>query len=63
MCRHGERMDVVFGKYWLSQCFDAKGELLVGLFGIGIPIMASRGQSQATFIWMESFTALVLFYG
>lgn len=20
-------MDVVFGKYWLSQCFDAKGEL------------------------------------
>lgn len=19
-------MDVVFGKYWLSQCFDAKGE-------------------------------------
>lgn len=26
VCRHGERMDVVFGKYWLSQCFDAKGE-------------------------------------
>ncbi|TKC35414.1 hypothetical protein EI555_005468 [Monodon monoceros] len=25
VCRHGERMDVVFGKYWLSQCFDAKG--------------------------------------
>uniref|UniRef100_H3BI14 Ubiquitin associated and SH3 domain containing B n=1 Tax=Latimeria chalumnae TaxID=7897 RepID=H3BI14_LATCH len=26
VCRHGERMDVVFGKYWLSQCFDAKGK-------------------------------------
>lgn len=25
-------MDVVFGKYWLSQCFDAKGEP-VGLSG------------------------------
>ncbi|XP_042333592.1 ubiquitin-associated and SH3 domain-containing protein B-like isoform X2 [Sceloporus undulatus] len=25
VCRHGERMDVVFGKYWLSQCFDTKG--------------------------------------
>uniref|UniRef100_A0A8C9TG58 Ubiquitin associated and SH3 domain containing B n=1 Tax=Scleropages formosus TaxID=113540 RepID=A0A8C9TG58_SCLFO len=25
VCRHGERMDVVFGKHWLSQCFDAKG--------------------------------------
>ncbi|EDL95238.1 similar to RIKEN cDNA 2810457I06 (predicted) [Rattus norvegicus] len=29
VCRHGERMDVVFGKYWLSQCFDAKGEALL----------------------------------
>lgn len=27
-------MDVVFGKYWLSQCFDAKGESApVGLSG------------------------------
>ncbi|XP_017568530.1 ubiquitin associated and SH3 domain containing Bb isoform X1 [Pygocentrus nattereri] len=25
VCRHGERMDVVFGKHWLSQCSDAKG--------------------------------------
>ncbi|XP_028666079.1 ubiquitin-associated and SH3 domain-containing protein B-like [Erpetoichthys calabaricus] len=25
VCRHGERMDVVFGKHWLSQCFDVKG--------------------------------------
>uniref|UniRef100_A0AAY4DYP3 SH3 domain-containing protein n=1 Tax=Denticeps clupeoides TaxID=299321 RepID=A0AAY4DYP3_9TELE len=25
VCRHGERMDVVFGKHWISQCFDAKG--------------------------------------
>ncbi|XP_042329910.1 ubiquitin-associated and SH3 domain-containing protein B-like [Sceloporus undulatus] len=25
VCRHGERMDVIFGKYWLSQCFDTKG--------------------------------------
>ncbi|XP_059812919.1 ubiquitin-associated and SH3 domain-containing protein B-like isoform X2 [Hypanus sabinus] len=25
ICRHGERMDVVFGKHWLSQCFDSKG--------------------------------------
>ncbi|KAG8568203.1 hypothetical protein GDO81_013916 [Engystomops pustulosus] len=28
VCRHGERMDVVFGKYWLSQCFDAKGRYI-----------------------------------
>ncbi|KAM9299194.1 ubiquitin-associated and SH3 domain-containing protein B [Gastrophryne carolinensis] len=28
VCRHGERMDVVFGKYWLTQCFDAKGRYL-----------------------------------
>ncbi|XP_019402447.1 PREDICTED: ubiquitin-associated and SH3 domain-containing protein B [Crocodylus porosus] len=28
VCRHGERMDVVFGKYWLSQCFDAKGRYM-----------------------------------
>ncbi|XP_076832473.1 ubiquitin associated and SH3 domain containing Bb isoform X2 [Brachyhypopomus gauderio] len=25
VCRHGERMDVVFGKHWLSQCSDGKG--------------------------------------
>ncbi|KAI4895581.1 hypothetical protein NFI96_015673 [Prochilodus magdalenae] len=25
VCRHGERMDVVFGKHWLAQCSDAKG--------------------------------------
>ncbi|XP_052412532.1 ubiquitin-associated and SH3 domain-containing protein B [Carassius gibelio] len=25
VCRHGERMDVVFGKHWITQCFDAKG--------------------------------------
>ncbi|KAF7699929.1 ubiquitin associated and SH3 domain containing Bb [Silurus meridionalis] len=25
VCRHGERMDVVFGKHWFSQCSDAKG--------------------------------------
>ncbi|XP_078389213.1 ubiquitin-associated and SH3 domain-containing protein B-like isoform X2 [Cetorhinus maximus] len=29
VCRHGERMDVVFGKHWLTQCFDAKGEALL----------------------------------
>uniref|UniRef100_A0A8C5QLZ9 Ubiquitin-associated and SH3 domain-containing protein B n=1 Tax=Leptobrachium leishanense TaxID=445787 RepID=A0A8C5QLZ9_9ANUR len=28
VCRHGERMDVVFGKFWLSQCFDAKGRYM-----------------------------------
>ncbi|XP_026565001.1 ubiquitin-associated and SH3 domain-containing protein B [Pseudonaja textilis] len=28
VCRHGERMDVVFGKYWLSQCFDTKGRYI-----------------------------------
>ncbi|KAJ8343103.1 hypothetical protein SKAU_G00330310 [Synaphobranchus kaupii] len=28
VCRHGERMDVVFGKHWLSQCFDAKGRYI-----------------------------------
>lgn len=25
VCRHGERMDVVFGKHWVAQCFDSKG--------------------------------------
>ncbi|XP_051539477.1 ubiquitin-associated and SH3 domain-containing protein B-like [Myxocyprinus asiaticus] len=25
VCRHGERMDVVFGKHWITQCFDPKG--------------------------------------
>uniref|UniRef100_A0A8C8GQ68 SH3 domain-containing protein n=1 Tax=Oncorhynchus tshawytscha TaxID=74940 RepID=A0A8C8GQ68_ONCTS len=25
VCRHGERMDVVFGKHWLSLCSDSKG--------------------------------------
>ena len=40
----------MFGKYWLSQCFDAKGEWLVGLLRTGIPLTASRGQRQATFI-------------
>lgn len=25
VCRHGERMDVVFGKHWVTQCFDPKG--------------------------------------
>ncbi|KTG24393.1 hypothetical protein cypCar_00029164 [Cyprinus carpio] len=29
VCRHGERMDVVFGKHWITQCFDAKGEALL----------------------------------
>ncbi|XP_041030275.1 ubiquitin-associated and SH3 domain-containing protein B-like [Carcharodon carcharias] len=28
VCRHGERMDVVFGKHWLTQCFDAKGNYI-----------------------------------
>ncbi|XP_069750815.1 ubiquitin-associated and SH3 domain-containing protein B-like isoform X2 [Narcine bancroftii] len=28
ICRHGERMDVVFGKHWLSQCFDSKGNYI-----------------------------------
>uniref|UniRef100_A0A3Q3GY79 Ubiquitin associated and SH3 domain containing Bb n=1 Tax=Labrus bergylta TaxID=56723 RepID=A0A3Q3GY79_9LABR len=26
VCRHGERMDVVFGKHWLSLCSDSKGK-------------------------------------
>ncbi|CAN9510970.1 unnamed protein product [Ophioblennius macclurei] len=25
VCRHGERMDVVFGKHWFSLCSDSKG--------------------------------------
>ncbi|MED6237812.1 Ubiquitin-associated and SH3 domain-containing protein B [Ataeniobius toweri] len=25
VCRHGERMDVVFGKHWVTQCFSSKG--------------------------------------
>uniref|UniRef100_A0A8P4K3U7 Ubiquitin associated and SH3 domain containing Bb n=1 Tax=Dicentrarchus labrax TaxID=13489 RepID=A0A8P4K3U7_DICLA len=29
VCRHGERMDVVFGKHWLSLCSDSKGEKYV----------------------------------
>ncbi|XP_055516535.1 ubiquitin-associated and SH3 domain-containing protein B-like isoform X1 [Leucoraja erinacea] len=28
ICRHGERMDVVFGKHWISQCFDSKGNYI-----------------------------------
>uniref|UniRef100_A0A7N8Y5Z4 Ubiquitin associated and SH3 domain containing Ba n=1 Tax=Mastacembelus armatus TaxID=205130 RepID=A0A7N8Y5Z4_9TELE len=28
VCRHGERMDVVFGKHWLTQCFDPKGRYI-----------------------------------
>ncbi|TSK82124.1 Ubiquitin-associated and SH3 domain-containing protein B [Bagarius yarrelli] len=28
VCRHGERMDVVFGKHWITQCFDAKGRYI-----------------------------------
>lgn len=32
VCRHGERMDVVFGKHWLSLCSDSKGEDDVNLF-------------------------------
>lgn len=28
VCRHGERMDVVFGKHWINQCFDAKGRYM-----------------------------------
>lgn len=29
VCRHGERMDVVFGKQWLTLCSDSKGERIV----------------------------------
>ncbi|KAG7236686.1 hypothetical protein INR49_000580 [Caranx melampygus] len=28
VCRHGERMDVVFGKQWIAQCFDSKGRYI-----------------------------------
>uniref|UniRef100_H2UZ97 Ubiquitin associated and SH3 domain containing B n=1 Tax=Takifugu rubripes TaxID=31033 RepID=H2UZ97_TAKRU len=28
VCRHGERMDVVFGKHWVTQCFDSKGRFI-----------------------------------
>uniref|UniRef100_A0A7N8XGI9 Ubiquitin associated and SH3 domain containing Bb n=1 Tax=Mastacembelus armatus TaxID=205130 RepID=A0A7N8XGI9_9TELE len=28
VCRHGERMDVVFGKQWLSLCSDSKGRYI-----------------------------------
>uniref|UniRef100_A0A8C9XZV3 Ubiquitin-associated and SH3 domain-containing protein B n=1 Tax=Sander lucioperca TaxID=283035 RepID=A0A8C9XZV3_SANLU len=28
VCRHGERMDVVFGKHWITQCFDSKGRYI-----------------------------------
>ncbi|KAK7925537.1 hypothetical protein WMY93_007847 [Mugilogobius chulae] len=28
VCRHGERMDVVFGKHWITQCFDSKGHYI-----------------------------------
>uniref|UniRef100_A0A8C8A224 Ubiquitin associated and SH3 domain containing Ba n=1 Tax=Oryzias sinensis TaxID=183150 RepID=A0A8C8A224_9TELE len=28
VCRHGERMDVVFGKHWVTQCFDSKGRYI-----------------------------------
>lgn len=26
ICRHGERMDVVFGKHWPSLCSDSQGQ-------------------------------------
>uniref|UniRef100_A0A8C6T3H7 Ubiquitin associated and SH3 domain containing Bb n=1 Tax=Neogobius melanostomus TaxID=47308 RepID=A0A8C6T3H7_9GOBI len=28
VCRHGERMDVVFGKHWLQLCSDSKGRYI-----------------------------------
>ncbi|XP_034034488.1 ubiquitin-associated and SH3 domain-containing protein B [Thalassophryne amazonica] len=35
VCRHGERMDVVFGKHWVSQCFDSKGRYM--RFNLNMP--------------------------
>ncbi|XP_075046521.1 ubiquitin-associated and SH3 domain-containing protein B isoform X2 [Mixophyes fleayi] len=48
VCRHGERMDVVFGKYWLSQCFDAKGNLYVSCTGLYCWIMTFTGRYMRT---------------
>nr|XP_023648195.1 ubiquitin-associated and SH3 domain-containing protein B-like [Paramormyrops kingsleyae] len=43
VCRHGERMDVVFGKHWLSQCLDAKGRYVRTNLNMPLSLLARSG--------------------
>uniref|UniRef100_A0A665UCN2 Ubiquitin-associated and SH3 domain-containing protein B-like n=1 Tax=Echeneis naucrates TaxID=173247 RepID=A0A665UCN2_ECHNA len=42
VCRHGERMDVVFGKQWVTQCFDSKGNHALEIWHIFILCLPAR---------------------
>ncbi|XP_065137310.1 ubiquitin associated and SH3 domain containing Bb isoform X1 [Paramisgurnus dabryanus] len=45
VCRHGERMDVVFGKHWLSQCSDSRGRYMRN--NLNMPaVLPARGAEQ-----------------
>ncbi|XP_016327824.1 ubiquitin-associated and SH3 domain-containing protein B-like [Sinocyclocheilus anshuiensis] len=43
VCRHGERMDVVFGKHWITQCFDAKGRYVRSNLNMPLSLPARIG--------------------
>ncbi|XP_067113716.1 ubiquitin-associated and SH3 domain-containing protein B isoform X2 [Osmerus mordax] len=43
VCRHGERMDVVFGKHWITQCFDAKGRYIRSNLNMPLSLPARTG--------------------
>uniref|UniRef100_H3D2H0 Ubiquitin-associated and SH3 domain-containing protein B n=1 Tax=Tetraodon nigroviridis TaxID=99883 RepID=H3D2H0_TETNG len=45
VCRHGERMDVVFGKHWVTQCFDSKGRYVRSNLNMP-PSLPARGGGQ-----------------
>ncbi|KAM4619966.1 ubiquitin-associated and SH3 domain-containing protein B [Polymixia lowei] len=43
VCRHGERMDVVFGKHWVNQCFDSKGRYIRSNLNMPVSLPARSG--------------------